>query len=86
MHSVELIVFAFSPSLTNFLQKINIVCGVWTPATPAFRMYAQVFHLHEGGLKKCYRIPLEQRLFPKPSVRSTPCHDSLMHFFSFWKF
>ena len=31
---------AFSRSQTIFLRKIQIVCGVWSPATPAFGMNA----------------------------------------------
>ena len=38
MHIPELLVFAFS----EFFRKIQIVCGVWSPATPAFRMYGDM--------------------------------------------
>ena len=30
---------AFSRSQTIFLRKIQIVCGIWIPGIPAFRMY-----------------------------------------------
>ena len=43
MHIAELI---FLRSQTIFLQKIQIVCGIWFPGFSAFRMYACVIQFH----------------------------------------
>ena len=62
----------------SFCGKFQIVCGVWTPATPAFRMYGYINQMLTLVMiicwltmfpKKVYQIDifLSKKLLPKGS-------------------
>ena len=50
---------AFLRSQTIFLQKIQIVCGIWIPGIPAFRMFAWQVVLR-GHFKVLVSLPFQK--------------------------